>query len=388
MQRFWQLVILALTSYWSTADSYAREERRLVFKQLTDAAILLGSDGNYHAYIAYLISNRDQEQVVLKDMRFYEDSKEQRLLAVLPERSLHKLLLDRNNLQVEDTLLGTGEERILCVPISLGRYYKKPELYFKPEFELLSKRTVKTKIRSIPVSFTKAPVEVKAPLRGKDLVVVDGIANHKVLSEQLRAFTRTSDMPINSQSYATSWLRLTKSGHWFTGSADKLTNWPLYASKVRAVGSGPIVKIENSFTDNPINSAINPDTVNTEKRLGNFIVQKLTRYPNIYAVYGNLKREGIHQRKIGQELKTGQVVALVGNSGTSQVPHLQFYLTAGPEPLTSPPIPFHLRGFFLQGRIDLERFRRDDRMLMNFEVFGPKGRKAHSIPLRGDVVSF
>lgn len=54
---------------------------------------------------------------------------------------------------------------------------------------------------------------------------------------------------------------------------------------------------------------------------------------------------------MGDQLKTGQVIAALGNSGNSDAPHLHFHVMDGPDPLASNGLPFVLKTFRLDTRL-------------------------------------
>ena len=68
-----------------------------------------------------------------------------------------------------------------------------------------------------------------------------------------------------------------------------------------------------------------------------------------YAFYAHLKPGSLRVR-VGERVKRGQVVGLVGNSGNSTEPHLHFHIMDGTSPLGSEGIPYAIEAFDSIGR--------------------------------------
>ena len=79
---------------------------------------------------------------------------------------------------------------------------------------------------------------------------------------------------------------------------------------------------------------------------GNNVVERIA--PGQYAAYVHLQ-PGSVRVKVGQRLRTGQVLGLLGNSGNSTGPHLHFGIQDSPDILTSDSLPFEIRSFTIQG---------------------------------------
>jgi murein DD-endopeptidase MepM/ murein hydrolase activator NlpD len=67
-----------------------------------------------------------------------------------------------------------------------------------------------------------------------------------------------------------------------------------------------------------------------------------------YAFYAHLK-PGSLKVKLGDKVKRGQVIGLVGNTGNSTEPHLHFHVADGISPLGSEGLPYRLESFEIVG---------------------------------------
>ena len=106
------------------------------------------------------------------------------------------------------------------------------------------------------------------------------------------------------------------------------------------------------FDGSPENPAA-PEMLSDETRMEiaakhGFVVQTsgnnvVLKHPNDeYSFYAHLATDSVTVKK-GQEVKKGDVIAKLGNSGNSTGPHLHFQLMAGPSMLTARGLPCHFR---------------------------------------------
>ena len=105
-----------------------------------------------------------------------------------------------------------------------------------------------------------------------------------------------------------------------------------------------------------------------------------------FAFYAHMQ-PGSVRVKVGDKVKTGQVLGLLGNSGNTDSPHLHFHVMDGPSPLVSNGLPFVFNSFTGQGRLT------DEQPLFTGGVVtidkdALSGPHANECPLLDQVVSF
>jgi murein DD-endopeptidase MepM/ murein hydrolase activator NlpD len=97
-----------------------------------------------------------------------------------------------------------------------------------------------------------------------------------------------------------------------------------------------------------------------------------------YAFYAHLQ-PGSLRVKVGDRVKRGQLIGLVGNSGNSTEPHLHFHLSDSTSPLGAEGIPYVHESYELVGRC---------RTLFNgCERTGPEVRRGE-MPFANQLVRF
>ena|SRR5215210_2654018 len=70
-----------------------------------------------------------------------------------------------------------------------------------------------------------------------------------------------------------------------------------------------------------------------------------------FALYAHLKT-GTVAVKVGDQVKTGEVIGHLGNTGNSDAPHLHFHVMDGPWPLAASGLPYEFTAFMGAGRFE------------------------------------
>jgi hypothetical protein len=175
---------------------------------------------------------------------------------------------------------------------------------------------------------------IAPPLRGGPWLAANGpdpVAGHR------RALIPIEGTPAIAQRFAIDYVKVDSSGRTFTG--DRLNNASYYAQGMEAlaVADGRVVATKDSIPENipGANSRAVPITLETVG--GNHVIVDIGN--GRYAFYAHLQ-PGSLRVKVGDRVRQGQVLGLVGNSGNSTEPHLHFHLSDSPSPLGSEGIPY------------------------------------------------
>jgi murein DD-endopeptidase MepM/ murein hydrolase activator NlpD len=181
-------------------------------------------------------------------------------------------------------------------------------------------------------------------LRGSEWLAGNGPS---ATSAHRRALIPVAGGAHIAQRFAIDFLQLREDGRSFTGDQKDNKNYRCYGADVLAVADGTVVAVKDGIPENipgPTSRAV-PITLETVG--GNHIILDLGN--GHFAFYAHLQ-PGSLKVKVGDKVRSGQVLALVGNSGNSTEPHLHFHISNGNSPLGSEGIPYVFRSFEVQGK--------------------------------------
>jgi murein DD-endopeptidase MepM/ murein hydrolase activator NlpD len=182
-----------------------------------------------------------------------------------------------------------------------------------------------------------------------------------------------------SQRFAIDWVRLGEDGQTFTGDRLDNKNYRAYGSEALAVADGTVVAFKDGIPENVPPGRAVPITIETVG--GNHVILDISG--GHFAFYAHLQPAKIRV-KMGEHVKRGQVIGLVGNSGNSTEPHLHFHICDGNSPLGSEGLPYALTSFEVQGRGEMQVVG----SAMKILIFGAASKRSLEMPLQNEVIRF
>ncbi|HSE31381.1 MAG TPA: M23 family metallopeptidase [Pyrinomonadaceae bacterium] len=193
-------------------------------------------------------------------------------------------------------------------------------------------------------SVVNNPLVISPPLRGSEWLAGNGPAN---TSAHRRAMIPVGGRAHIAQRFAIDFLQLNPDGRSFAGDQKDNKSYRCYGAEALAVADGVVVATKDGIPENvpgPTSRAV-PITLETVG--GNHIILDLG--DGRFAFYAHLQ-PGSLRVKIGDRVRRGQVLALVGNSGNSTEPHLHFHISDANSPLGSEGLPYAFSSFEVQGK--------------------------------------
>jgi len=229
-----------------------------------------------------------------------------------------------------------------------------------------------------PVSKREAVV-VAPPLRGPGWVVANGCC------ADFNAH-RGTVLPVNGaahvgERFAIDFVQLDGNGVLFTGARDLLSNYPYFGDPVYSATAGKVVGVLDGLPETPPGSL--PEGITAQEAGGNHVVVAMGH--GRYAFYAHFQPGSIRV-KVGQQVKAGELIGMLGNSGNSDGPHLHFHVMDGPGPLASNGLPYRFSSFTVEGLLTNVGPIQEG-AVAQVEPRGRGPRKAE-LPLDNQVIAF
>jgi hypothetical protein len=224
-----------------------------------------------------------------------------------------------------------------------------------------------------------API-VSPPLRGPGWVVINGCCSER--TSHRNSLLSIDGVLREGERYAIDFVQMTTAGRITEGSNKVLGDYPFYGDEVLSATAGKVVGVVDRLPDGPIDFELPPREAGDAG--GNHVVVAMGG--GRYAFYAHLV-PGSVRVKVGQRVRPGDVLGLLGNSGNSNAPHLHFQLMDGPSPLGAEGIPYRFSAFTAEGTLTNfpHFFVLGDRAKLDA---APRGPRRAELPLNLQVVDF
>jgi hypothetical protein len=259
--------------------------------------------------------------------------------------------------------------------IALRVHSVQPESKPMPESTLLSP----------PLKLSsQSPILIAPPFKGDGWVNANGccleVGPHRFV---LNAMNGTLDP---SEGFAIDWIKVNREGKAFRTDGKKSEDWLCYGVDVLAVAPGTVVETMRDLPNEP--PGVAPTSLKISEIAGNHVVLDLGN--GRYAMYAHLAPHSVTVH-VGDRVKVGDKLGLLGNSGNTTGPHLHFQISDRPSTLNVTSLPFVFKSMMLEGRISLN--------LEEIEDYSIKGtilpidkklarRLSRVMPVSRDVVDF
>jgi len=229
------------------------------------------------------------------------------------------------------------------------------------------------------------PVVLAPPVPGGTWLMSEGCC--KNVTHHRRGLAPINGELYVPQRFAIDFFRLDDQHRSWLGDPKKLESYLSYGIPVLAAADGLVVAAFDGLPDqHPPNPPAIPPIQDT---VGNHVIVQVR--PDVYLLYAHMK-PGSVAVAVGQRLKVGERIGLIGTTGNSTTPHLHFQVLTTPTFFPADSTPYVFDRFVLVGH-ETERIWDDDLGLqpngtIPFAPVTSPERLENSMPLDRDVVTF
>jgi murein DD-endopeptidase len=196
-----------------------------------------------------------------------------------------------------------------------------------------------------PTSVNKNPVVViSSPLVGEDWVAANGPSN---TSLHRRALIPVNGHAYISQRFAIDWVQVYPDGKTYKGDPSDNKNYRAYGTEIHAVADGVVTQVGDGIPQNTPGAKSLAVPITLETIGGNHVIMEIGN--GLFAFYAHMQ-PGLLRVKVGDKVKRGQVLGLLGNTGNSSEPHLHFQICSANSELGSEGLPYAFAAFDVQGK--------------------------------------
>jgi hypothetical protein len=308
-----------------------------------------------------------------------EDVTGQVKLASLPST------LDKTNYS---TKIGGGESGVMFFDVTYGEGDLVPCAIslrvhaLQPENKHLPESTVTSPPMKVS---SQTAIVLTPPLKG------DGWVNGNGCCEEIGPHRFVTN-PMNgsldpSEQFAIDWIKVDAQGKGFRSDGKKSEDWFCYGVDVLAVGPGTVIETLRDLPDVPPGAA--PTNLAVDQIAGNHVILDLGG--GRYAMYAHFAPHSLTVH-VGDHVRAGDKLGLLGNSGNTTGPHLHFQISDRPSTLDVTSLPFVFETMTLQERTTANLGEIDDMSIkgtplpMDSKVV--KKPLTRMMPLSRDVTSF
>jgi murein DD-endopeptidase len=189
-------------------------------------------------------------------------------------------------------------------------------------------------------------VVINAPLTGEDWVAGNGPSN---TSAHRRALIPVNGRAYISQRFAIDWVEAYPDGKTYQGDPADNKNYRAYGHEIHAVADGTVTETKDGIPQNTPGAKSLAIPITLETIGGNHVIVDIGN--GLYAFYAHMQ-PGSLRVKVGDKVKAGQVLGLLGNTGNSSEPHLHFDICNASSMLACEGMPYAFASFEVEGKGD------------------------------------
>ncbi len=230
----------------------------------------------------------------------------------------------------------------------------------------------------------EGPLVLGPPLRGSGWFAGNGPSGGSTHRRAAFPFYGTTTI---AERYAYDFIQLGKDGMAFTGDRADNSNWKGFGAEVLAVADGVVADLQDGIPNNVPFSTERPVVITAQTSGGNYVTLDIGG--GHFALFGHMQPHSLRV-KLGDRVRRGQVLGLLGNAGNSTNAHLHFHVSTAMRPGEGEGVPVVFDSFHLLGQADIAAaLALEKRPVTWLDTADSAANLRHKqMPLENDVVSF
>lgn len=230
----------------------------------------------------------------------------------------------------------------------------------------------------------QAAIVLSPPFKGDGWVDGNGccleIGAHRFVTNPMNGTLHPAEQ------FAIDWIKVDGQGKAFRTNGKKSEDWLCYGTEVLAVAAGTVVEAMRDLPNQP--PGVAPTNLTIPEIAGNHVILDLGG--GRYAMYAHLAPGSVTVH-VGDQVRAGDKLGLLGNSGNTTGPHLHFQISDRPSTLDTTSLPFVFETMELESRTeanleDIDEFSiKGTPLPMDTKVAKPL---KEAMPLSRDIVKF
>ncbi|MFK7933596.1 MAG: M23 family metallopeptidase [Saprospiraceae bacterium] len=296
---------------------------------------------NHETHLSYELNLANTYRLPMKltKVEVYDIAKKDAPIAIYDSTYIDENLERPGLVAAEKSLFSGSQFGILNLWLSVANDKTPTQIYHQLSFEVQTEngKSPVISLEKALIDFPKTTnLSLRAPFRkGNWFYYTFGHSNTRELTEGKSTY---------AQRYAIDWVAIGNDGTFMNGERrDENESFYSYGKELLAVADGVVVAIQDSIPDNAGESDERAIKLNRYNLSGNHLVLDIGN--NINVVYAHLIPNSF-KVKIGDRVKAGDVLGLLGNSGESTGPHLHIHVeTKHKLVLGGEGLPFHFNEY-------------------------------------------
>lgn len=333
----------------------ANELKPLIVQVVKKPQPFRANDGLIHLVYEIQIENFTTETVDLKRLTVFGDAVDTAPLLVLEDGDLMQrtLLLQYHPFkkapldEVTVDQIGPGQTAVAFLDVTVGDMASVPdslinvvEIDGPPIIAQLLGASALTVSTEVGVS-TEEVLVLGQPIRGGRWINLNGCCDFSN-SAHRRVIRSVDGKEFFPERYSIDIMEVDEENNLFVGDSNDNESWLGYGVELMAVADGVVSRVVKGLQDNKPGESP-PFPISLSDGAGNIVILHIGG--GIYVLYAHLMPGSNDHLEVGDFVKKGEVVGLLGNTGQSGAPHLHFQVMDGNSIAQAEGVPFVFEEF-------------------------------------------